>query len=468
MPSTHARAHTLPHPPVRLRSRRRPGYGLVLVLLSTAALALGACDEAEPEPDAEACPAPTGEGVHHAGRITEDEVWRAADGIHWVDGSIEIAEGARVEIEPCVEIRMAPAARIEVGSGLDPEDAAILIVQGDAERPVRFAAAEDGQAWGSLEVHAPARLDLRHVSLRGGGGDGAPAAVIAHGDGELPLTSPLTTVAVQIEGSASDGIRLDGVGGFGPSSDGLTVTGAAGRPLYLGAHALGSVPPGDYTGNGRDAIVVVDDAPGSLPGMQADVTIHDRGVPYAIGEQPGDDLRVGANGAAGLATLTIEAGVTLAFQPEAFLRVVADEREPRGRLRIEGSALAPVTLTSAAAVPTPGDWAGVYFESPIADSDVGFATIAYAGGDCSCSLASCSPLDSYDAAVIFDGMPPGAFFHDSLIRDSAGHGIVRSWYDADIDFAEGVSFEGVAGCNQTSPMTDSVVCPDPAFACGGD
>lgn len=93
--------------------------------------------------------------------------------------------------------------------------------------------------------------------------------------------------------------------------------------------------------------------------------------------------------------------------------------------------------------------------------------IAFAGGYCSCSLASCSPVGSYDAAIVFDGAAPArAFMRDTTIRDSAGHGIVRSWLDrAGVDFAATNRFERVAGCAQTTPMLSDVVCPDAAFDC---
>ncbi len=100
-------------------------------------------------------------------------------------------------------------------------------------------------------------------------------------------------------------------------------------------------------------------------------------------------------------------------------------------------------------------------------NELSHSEIEYAGGCCSCSLASCSPVQTYDGAVVFDGAAPSrAFMRQSVIRDSPGHGVVRSWLDrGDVDFRAGNTFERVAGCAQTAPMRSGVSCPRQDDAC---
>jgi hypothetical protein len=215
---------------------------------------------------------------------------------------------------------------------------------------------------------------------------------------------------------------------------------------------------------------VREDLANGYSGLQSDVRVRRLSVPYRVGTEDGEPLRVGSSALTGFATLTLDPGVELRFHPGVALRVITARGERAlGAIRALGTAEAPVRLTSARATPQPGDWPGIYFESPIApQNELAHVEIAWAGGYCSCSLVSCSPVRAYEGAVVFDGAaPPWPFVHDSLIRDSAGHGFVRSWLDRDdMGFVATNRFERVAGCAQTAPMRSGVTCPRPADACG--
>lgn len=81
------------------------------------------------------------------------------------------------------------------------------------------------------------------------------------------------------------------------------------------------------------------------------------------------DLEVGDG-----ATLTLQAGVRLAFEPGVQLRV--DD----GALVAQGTVDEPVLLTSANAAPAPGDWTGIVFESGHRPgTTLAFTTVEFAG-----------------------------------------------------------------------------------------
>jgi len=427
--------------------------------------ALAACGGGAPSEPPAGCP-PLGAGTRHAGlSIVADETWRADESPHLVESPLAIIEGATLTIEPCAVVRIAADAGIEVGLP-DGAETGHLEARGDAERPIAFV--RDGNApWSALVVHAPSRIDLAHVELAGGGADEllGGATLVGVGAGVTPASEVLFIDTVTVAASAGDGVRLDRAARFAAGSRALAIAGSGAAPLVVGLHGLQGLPDGDYTGNARDEIVIDEDHANARPGLQAHTTLRDLGVPYRVGGAPGDDLRVGANGGPPT-TLTIAAGVMVRFQPEGSLRMVSDADGPRGTLLVQGSAARPVTFTSLADTDGPGAWSGLYFESPMADHDVAFARIERAGGDCACSLATCSPITTSNGAVIFDGMPARAFIRDSVIVDSAGHGFVRSWLDHDeLDFVAANELQGIAACPQTMPELTGVVCPDEAYAC---
>lgn len=451
---------------------RRPSFSLSACAAALAGgVALGCSSPSTPAPD-EACPAPPGEGVTHAADVTSDETWRAADGPHRVEGRVAVRDGATLTIEPCAEVQLAPGASLDAGVQGTNERGRIVAL-GEAERPIAFSPSDDG-AWSSLGVFAPSEAELAHATLRGGGSDAFRdhATVYVVGGGVVPSQGTLAVDHVAVEGSAGHGVVLAGAASFAAGSAELSISGSGtahpGFPMVIGQHAIDALPSGDLRGNAIDEILVREDLANGYVGLQTDATMRALSVPYRIGTEDGEPMRIGSSAGTGFATLTIEPGVELRFHPGTMLRILSSPDAPVGAIVARGTAEAPVRFTSGAAAPAPGDWAGLYFESPVAASnEIGFVTIKYAGGYCSCVLSSCSPIEYSEAAIVFDGgAPPSAFVHDTAIRMSAGHGIFRSWLDAaDVDFSATNTFEGIAGCNQTVPVLSDVVCPSEDYAC---
>lgn len=444
------------------RSRPRAfRQGVLAAALFLQAAACGTSDA--PAPD---CP-PLGVGTHHQGLIDRDETWRAEDGPHFVDGPIAVTALATLRVEACAVVRLAAGAGIEVGAP-DGGEVGTLIARGDARRPIVFQRA-DAAPWSALVVHAPSSVELSHARLEGGGSSEFVdnASLVALGLGTLPAAPALFVDEVEVRGSKGHGVVLGRAARFAAGSRALRISDSGdalhAEPLVVGWHGLVDLPEGTYRGNANDEILVVDDNANALAGLQVDTVLHDLGLPYRIGRAPGDDLRVGASGGAA-ATLTLEAGTVLRFQPGGQLRVVSDDEQARGTLVVRGTAERPVRLTGVSA--GSGAWSGLYFESPMAEHDVEHLRVEAAGGECACTLTSCSPLDSSNAAVIFDGLPRRAFMRHTTIIDSAGHGFLRSWLDhQDLDFLADNEVLGAVGCPQTTPELSDQVCPDSAFSC---
>jgi hypothetical protein len=420
--------------------------------------------EAGSGPSGSKCVEPTGEGTTHGTSVTKNETWTAADSPHLVPDGTSI--DATVTIEACAVVR--------IGAGKDVRVSGALVTLGEAQQSVRIERLDAAEAWGAISSsNAGGTLDLAYTSITGGGA--VPENGISQqygmlsiaGDRQLAPDPRLKTVQVTLADSASQGVLLTFNAAFDPASDGLSVTGAAGFPILIGARASGSVPSGTYDDNGQPAILV-----GTFErlgeGDADDVTLHERGVPYEIGGD-GDTqgLEVGI-GNGNPAKLTLEPGVELRFGVGQYLSIEG----PDGVLSALGTAKAPITLTSSATKPAAGDWLGLSFFGEVAtDTQVDHAVIAYAGAEETSTRGfSCGTPPAEPAAQIqtmgavylaLEVAPTVSFITNTSFTDSASNGVDRGYTGDAVDFTVDNVFERVAFCVQTDPRPTVGVCDSP-------
>lgn len=456
----------------------------IVSMVAAAALGVVACDHSEPPAAASAtattavCPATDPSAVttgptFHEGDVTGAETWAPEASPHVVTGDLNVRDGGKLTIGPCAVVQIAAGASLNVAYPLVP-NRGDLVVEGTAERPIRIEGASDAR-WNRIHVHAPGTARFAYVTLRGGGGGGVDAhgaeTVGVTGDGELPRKPLVFVDHVTVEGSGGAGLRLEEGASFEAGSRDLVITGAgAGDPAHpypieLGEQAVDSLPTGRYVGNARDRIKIDPETVSGGGGFQEDTTMHDRGVPYHVGETSQlDDLRVG-NGRRD-AVLTIEAGVKILFEKGTVLGVEADE-DGASAIRALGTSEAPIVLSSASSAPSAGDWRGLYFNGPIsAMNALQHVRLEYTGADCHCSLVSCSEgVSEYEGAIVFSEPPPSMFLRDSVIAHGAGHGVVQGYAGPAYDWASSNAFEDVAGCAVTLPANSDTSCSEPRPAC---
>jgi hypothetical protein len=295
-----------------------------------------------PPPDAFlGCLPPTGGPTMHAAvELNADEVWTAAASPHIVTDQVRVNATATLTIEPCAEVVLAPRGGISVGAR---GTAAKLVAEGTELRQIRFHAQGTG-AWGAIQVWTPGTASLAYASFEGGGGDASVenAQIYARGDGVLPLKQSLRVDHVTITGAQGAGVRLHRQAAFADGSTALTVTGsgalatATGNPIRIGAQAAGSVPPGTYTGNRTDTVLLQEDGD-----LHADLTLAARGVAYELGSF--NDLRTFGT------TLTFAGGVDL--RVPAGRGVVVGVGNSGGAFVTQGTADLPVHLVAAGTAP---------------------------------------------------------------------------------------------------------------------
>ena len=405
----------------------------------------------------------------HQGTISASETWTT--GVHRVTGTVTLTAGT-LTIAPCTEVRLAANASILIA-----QSATALVAQGSDAEPIRFV--RDAAApWGRVMATAPARISLAHATLIGGGtaGDYRTAedlgAMLEARGGASAATLPtvLGVDHVVVDGASGIAVFLNGAR-FTAASTALTVTRAGFHPMLLGADTATELPAGSYTGNAVDSILL--QSAGTAAAFEqarpliADTILHDRGVPYQVGVLPAQ-ITVGSNVPTDpRATLTIEAGVTLAFVPQTTSSSRLQIRQP-GALVVAGTAAKPVTFTSAAATPAAGDWQGIEFRGNLdPSSHIDHAVIDYAGG-ASFAVGVCEwQAGSGDraelAALIIsapDGEQPAAgMVANTAIDHSAGAGIYRAWRAVDVDLMPSNTFNDIAGCLESNVPSASNACP---------
>ena len=412
------------------------------------------------------CAEPTAAAIEHNKTIMADETWAA--GLHDVTFDVAIRNNATLTIEPCAIIRVIADRGISVGSG-NEGDGGKLVARGTADRPIVIQD-KTGARWNDLLVNPKGEVDLAYVTFKNGGGTYARAGGSLHlyGDQYKPIQQLGKVDHVTILDSGKYGVVLEGHAAFTDGSGDLTVTRAGVMAIRVNAPAMGTIPSGTYIGNGTDAIRIM--GSGGYELIDADVTLHDRGVPYVVGGDGAfNEMSVqGADGTSPL--LTIEAGVVLKFGKVSsglFIERASTTNAARGALRVLGTLAKPVIFTSNEAPPAPGDWTGIHFRgNPDARDKVDYAIVEYAGGDTGTRGFSCgTPVSpdpsSNEAAIAIFGQPASPFVTNTVLSKSAANGIERAWTGTPLDLEPSNTFSEVKWCKQTYPRPQMGTCPDP-------
>jgi hypothetical protein len=428
----------------------------------------GAADGGE-APVPSKCATPSGPAVEHGKAIEADETWGA--GFHDVTFNFTIQKGATLTLAPCAVVRVKKGYSINVGN-TDAANEGSLVAKGRADEPIVIEGL-DGASWGNVLVWPFGHADLAYVTIRGGGNEGSRGGAAVHlfGDANKGFQDLATVDHVTIEKSGKYGLVMETHAGLSPASKDLTIRGSGVMAMNVGLPSVSSIPTGKYTGNAADAIRLTGSAVYDI--QTTDQTIHDRGVPYVVGGE-GQFGTITIEGTAALATLTVEAGVTLKFPKAATSYVTVSSgtsnTAAKGALKVLGTAAKPVTFTSAEAVPAKGDWAGIIFGNlPDGSNAIDYARIEYAGADTTVRGFSCGTpgLDgaeeiSNEGAVLILGQPKSAFIRNTVFAHSLKNAVERGWtLGQSFDFLPTNTFEDIAHCKQTNPRPANNSCPSP-------
>lgn len=424
-----------------------------------------------PGPKPAACPEPTkGPTQHDFETIETDTVWSADASPHIVNG-FAVVRRAKLTIEPCAVVQFVDEdSGITVAFPGTPTTGEI-VADGTADQPIVFEG-QEGNRWGHVLVAPGGKASFSNLTMQDGGGyDTRGATLVVQGDATFPTKHDVFVDHLTVKRSLGVGVIAERLGSFAAGSTDLVVTESGldvgdslellPYPVVVDEHAIDSLPRGAYVGNGVDAIHVQPSFKLAESG-----TMKNLGVPYKIGTFGQDDFVVGAGRDSTPTTLTIEPGVQIEMFPGTAFDIehATGEFEASGAVVAEGTAADPIVFRSGAANPKAGDWRGLWFGG-IARADNSFRNvrIEHTGADCGCILIGCSAVEGYEGAIIFSEEPPSAFFHDTVISEAAGNGVVLGYRGNLVDVAAGITFDSVAWCAQTQPHPGS--CPNPLPSC---
>jgi hypothetical protein len=414
-------------------------------------------DAAPPVPTE--CPKPTAGPTKHSGRIG-DETWTADTSPHILPYDTTII--GTLTIEPCAEVLIGAAKTVGVNGGK-------LVANGAPGKPIHIGASD--KPFATISAANGGTLRLSYVNIDGGGDPLGTTPDIkgtlnVHGlDQTLPTEETLFVDHVTVKGSASAGVVLRDGAGFANGSTDLTVRGSASWPVSIWARALDRLPAGNYTGNAHDEIMIPGNGAGAAA-IQEDTTMHDRGVPYRVGDALTAGVLYVGRQADGLATLTVEPGVTVRMKKGGIVQIqqFSGDSPARGAMIAVGTKDKPIVFTSGEATPAPGDWVGIWYGLvPAPNNKVDYARIEYAGGASSSGSEACNPPPSgrqNDAAIRIFGLPSGQFVTNTTIANSGVNGIDRGWASDDKpSFLPTNTFVSVPRCTETYPRDANAPCP---------
>lgn len=389
------------------------------------------------------CPATTGAGTAHTMNVTADETWTAAGSPHVVS-SLRLE--ATVTLEACAVVLLKKEAVLTIGNSNATDKAGKLIAQGTFDgttlKPVVFRAETAGERWSNVFVQQTGSLDLSYTAVLNGGNRNAAstnAAIEARGNQAKPLQKKVRAKYVVVRDSGSQGITLSGYASFTDDSEELFISGSGaepeidsrfltGFPLDLEPGGVGTIPKkSTLTGNRRDAVFIR-----SVTRLAVDEQFRNVGVPYIV---HGDFLMYDLDKTP--LTLTIEAGVTMKFEKQGSgnlgLTLGNKASQATVKLLAQGTAAAPILLTSAETSPAIGDWRGVYMANGPADGNaMEFVTVEYAGGFTGTTGFGCGPGTNVGGLLLIDWRPNDAFVKSCTFRHLNGAGIVSGW-SSDLD-----------------------------------
>jgi hypothetical protein len=393
-----------------------------------------------------ACGTANGVVVQHANNVTADETWAGAGTTHLVTTTISVMAPATLTIQKCAIVKLKAAVQIVVHGGSGAGQTAMLIAAGDdaASGAVYFQNADDNQPWGSLVgFNQNSQIQLNYAMISGGGATSAGthnATIEMHGTSNTTLPDPVlkidTTFISQMQGA---GIYLDNAA-FTADSIVLAISDCPDYPIALSAMATGSIPSYIGQDNVHNEALIVGNA-----NIFADLTIHNR-LPIHF-HTDGIQVSGGPPAFAPDITLTLDPGVVLKFEQASTAPTMmtfgtgGQTHDQNAALIANGTPLQPILFTSAAATPTPGDWAGIWLLTSNR-SVLQNVIIEYAGGDASVGPINCGPFDSsinqqarHTAALLVgDGtdqqyIPPGNLVTGSTFRNNTGNFAIDSVWE---------------------------------------
>jgi len=356
-----------------------------------------------------------------AGRLDIDSTWHMHDVPYQVEGNTSVEENggsAHLIVEDGVRVEFDTLSEFRVGLSypgtLDVQGGA-LGVTFTSNKTVPAPGDWDGLYFGSLSDGSTlSGLTLEYAGGNTYGGiycyltsvtmDNCIIRNNANNGVDLD-SSTIEITNTTITGNTNDGLNADSASALSNFS-GNNFTGNAGNPMDIPANYAGELAvDSTYTGNVDDRIVLLG---GTVLQTQ---TWGDHGLPYYLGGNLNVDGPLGP-------VLTLADGVVIQAGPSYYFRV--GNGEP-GRLIVQG-AVTGVMMTSAQAVPLPGDWDGLAIYQFDTGSVIDGLTVEYGGANTYGNIYTYYSSPTYTNVTVTDSSNHGMYI-DNGTTDISGSNI---------------------------------------------
>lgn len=280
-----------------------------------------------------------GNATHHSGQIDTNEVWYPSGNPHILDDDVNTGDNVTLTIMPGCYVQFSADAELSCGYSYPGS----IIAAGTADSMITFTSLSDTVAgfwkdiyfWGN--TMSTARMSYCNVLYGGKTSDGYGAVRVDNCNIKFDHNV--------VRKSGSNGVWVTTSGYFTDFSNN-TITGCTKYAVHVGAAHVPTLGAGNLlTGNTKDGIEV--------DGMTVTEsgTWLNHGVPYFVT----DDIDIGD--ATNNPVDTIAPGTTIKLNQNAQIAVGYSSA---GGLVCDGTA-GQITFTSSVAVPSAGDWYGLYF-----------------------------------------------------------------------------------------------------------
>ena len=291
------------------------------------------------------------ETIVAGGAITTDTTWAAANSPYVVTGDVVVGTGATLTIEPGVTVKFTGPRYLAIQNG------AGFVVAGTAVAPVTItssAAAPAAGNWQFILFNPGSSGRLDHCTIQYAGYSGHPTFYVDSSDVQVRNCT--------LASGGGDGLYLRTVG-MTPLLENLVIQGHAGAAIRQGHVDMNPTYSNlVFSGNANNAVITLG---GTIThSVTLDGAAALNGSPYVVTS----DIIVSSG-----YTLTVKPGTTIRWDGPHYLNVQSD-----AGLVAEGTAVAPVTITSSAAAPAAGNWQFILF-NPGSSGRLDHCTIQYAG-----------------------------------------------------------------------------------------
>lgn len=307
--------------------------------------------------------------------VTDTRVLIKACSPYIIDSDMDISGGGSLTIEPGVELQFASDHWLSVQDGT-------LVAEGTVEEPVVFTSQEAAPtpgSWLGLRFNQDA---LNGSVLRN--------AVVSYAGQDAYSQKGCIMVDDDRTAVALENVTLEACGQGGlyvSTEDFLDATGLVFRDIDGFGMSLSPASMG-----GVDEVFTYENVThNAIQGGQVEQTATwiDQGVPYEVD----GSLEVGSDDDP---MLTLEAGLTLQFEPSEWLQVGSSN----GGLVVNGTPTAPVVLESSETSPTAGSWLGLHIEGDVlAGTELTGLHVRHAGED-AYGTAGCVTIDGDHAGRV--------------------------------------------------------------------